>query len=112
MRQYLSAAFIASIIFLQGCAGTPVNMGVSKDFDRSIYDMENPRKETISASGFQLLLFIPISLNDRHQRAYSVLQQRAGDGLISDVQVQESWTYAFVGTIYKTTIEANIYPRK
>lgn len=111
-KHYVSIAIITSLLLLQGCAGTPVNMGVSEDFNRSVYDMENPKKVSISASGFQLLLFIPISINSRHQRAYSAIEAQAGDGLISDVRVKESWTYAFVGTIYKTTIEANIYPRK
>lgn len=105
-------AIISSILFLQGCAGTPVSMGVTHGFDRAAYDMENPRKVSISTSGLQLLLFIPIALNDRHARAYSALEAQAGGGLISDVQVRESWTYAFVGTVYKTTIDANVYPRR
>lgn len=108
----LLIVIISSVVLLQGCAGTPVSMGVSNEFDRAAFDMENPRKLSISASGFQLLLFIPISINSRHARAYSALEAQAGEGLISDVQVTESWTYGFVGTVYKTTIDANVYPRK
>ncbi len=111
-KNFLVAIFIASILFLQGCAGTPVSLGVSDGFDRASYDMENPRKVTASARGFQLLLFIPISINDRHARAYSAIEAQAAGGLIADVSVRESWTYAFVGTIYRTTIEASVYPRK
>lgn len=105
-------AVISIFLFLQGCNGNPVNLGVSSDFERLSYDMDKPKKVSITASGFQLLLFIPISINNRHERAYSVIKAQAGDGLISDVQIKESWTYAFVGTVYKTTIDANIYPRK
>lgn len=110
--QSLVAVILSSLLILQGCAGTPVHMGASNDFDRTAFDMENPKKVAISASGFQLMLFIPIAINSRHERAYSAIEAQAGDGLISDVQVKESWSYAFVGTVYKTTIEANIYPRK
>ncbi|WP_194436895.1 hypothetical protein [Vibrio fluminensis] len=65
-----------------------------------------------SASGFQLLLFIPININDRHERAFNEIKYQAGDGLIGNIQVKESWTYGFVGTQYTTTIVADVYPRK
>jgi len=109
-RKLLIVIFYVAL--LQACTGTPVNMGVSNEFDRAAYDMDNPRKLSISASGFQLMLFIPIAVNNRHARAYGALEAQAGDGLISDGQVTESWRYAFAGTVYKTTIEANVYPRK
>ena len=111
-KNYVAVMIILSLMLLQGCIGTPVKMGVSENFDRAAYDMENPKQLSISASGFQLLLFIPIAINSRHDRAYSAIESQAGDGLISDVQVTESWTYAFVGTVYKTTIDAKVYPRK
>lgn len=111
-KSYMFVAIISALLFLQGCAGNPINIGASKDFNRSDYDLENPKEVTVSASGFQLLLFIPIAINSRHERAYAAIEAQADDGLISDVQIKESWTYAFVGTVYKTTIMANVYPRK
>lgn len=111
-KRLFFSAIIFNIIFLVGCTGAPVKLGVSKDFVRSDYDMQNSKKISVSASGFQLLLFIPIAINSRHVRAYAAIEKQAGDGLIGDVKVRESWTYAFAGTVYTTTIEANVYPRK
>lgn len=111
-RALLSTLFLFGAIIIQGCTGVPVKMGVSNNYDRDSYNFDQPEKVTASASGFQLLLFIPISINDRQSRAYAELEKQAGDGLIGDVRIQESWKYAFVGTIYKTTIEANIYPKE
>lgn len=108
----LTFVFLSGVIVLQGCSGVPVKMGVSAETDLAEYDLENPELKSISASGFQLALFIPIVVNNRHERAYAALQREAGDGLIGDVRITESWTYAFVGTVYKTTIHANVYPRK
>ena len=110
-KHYLSSVIISALLLLQGCAGTPVSIGVSKDFDRSLYDMDNPKQATVTASGLQLLYFIPININSRHARAYSMIETQAEDGLVSDIQIQESWVYAFAGTVYKTTMKANIYPR-
>jgi hypothetical protein len=64
-----------------------------------------------SASGFQLLLFIPININDRQERAFQLLQAQAGDDYLTNVAVDESWTWAFVGTVYRTTLTATAYPR-
>jgi hypothetical protein len=64
-----------------------------------------------SASGFQLLLFIPININDRQERAFQLLQAQAGDDYITNIAVDESWTWAFVGTVYRTTLTADAYPR-
>lgn len=108
----LSALLLSGILLLQACVGTPINIGVTSVDDVALYDMDKPKKKTVSASGFQLLLFIPIAINSRHHRAYAAIEAAAGDGLIGDVKVTESWSYGFVGTVYKTTIEANIYPRK
>jgi hypothetical protein len=79
----VSILLVAICLFLQGCSGTPIKVGVGKTFERTNYDMENPRKVSISASGFQLMLFIPIRVNNRHARAYEVLERKARGGLIS-----------------------------
>ena len=74
------------------------------------YDASRPRKISAEASGFQLLLFFPIGINDRHEEAWGKLKQQAGTDYIADVTVQDSWTYALVGTIYTVRMEANAYP--
>src|SRR5205823_11702689 len=82
---------------LTACAGTPVALGSRADgpvptgIERTI---------TAEACGFQLLLFIPISVNSRAARAYQQLQAQAGGDYITNVQVQERWTYGVVGTQY------------
>lgn len=93
----LIAAFIA------GCAGTPVQLGT-----RSSTPVPTGTSREISAEacGTQLLLFIPIGLNNRMSRAYSELEAQAGGDFITDVQIRERWTYIFVGTNYCTTLQA------
>ncbi len=61
--------------------------------------------------GFQLLLFIPININDRHARAYQRLREKAAADYLTDIRVQESWTYALVGTVYTVRMDATAYPR-
>ncbi len=102
-----------SAFVLAGCAGKPVTFqNVTPDTDRTAFNFENGREISASASGLQLLLLIPISINDRQERAYELLRAQAGGDYISDIKIQESWSWAFVGTVYKTTIKAKAYPRK
>ena len=107
---------VSLLILLQGCSGRPVKMGVTSDFKRSAYDMQHPKSVTATVSGFQLLIFIPIlgwdSVNTRHFKAYKKIEAQAGNGLIGDVQIKESWTYGFIGAFYETRLVANIYPLK
>ncbi|EPG74648.1 putative lipoprotein [Leptospira fainei serovar Hurstbridge str. BUT 6] len=56
--------------------------------------------------GFQLLLFIPIGINSRHGEAYAKLTSLAAGSKISDLRMEESWYYAFVGTGYCTRFSA------
>jgi hypothetical protein len=94
---------IVTAALLAACAGTPVSLGTR-------VSGPNPtgaeRTITAEACGFQLLLFIPISINGRAQRAYQALEAQAGGEFITNVQVQERWTYGFVGTQYCTTLQA------
>lgn len=98
-------------VWMGGCAGKPVTF---KSVDPKEYaDVKDQgRKITASASGFQLLLFIPIGVNDRHQNAYGQLLAEANGDYITDVKIEESWTYGLVGTSYTTTMRATAYPRK
>jgi hypothetical protein len=70
--------------------------------------MPTGAERTISseACGFQLLLLIPIGINDRMSRAYSALQEKAAGSYITDVQVQERWGWGLVGTLYCSVLQA------
>jgi hypothetical protein len=90
-----------------GCAGTKVQF---IDAPVAKLDLTQGRDIQASASGFQLLLFIPISINDRMERAYDSLMAKGGRNHVAEISVQESWTYALVGTVYTTTLTARAYP--
>jgi hypothetical protein len=64
------------------------------------------RPITAEACGFQLFLFIPIGINTRMQRAYEDLKAQAAGDFITKVEVEERWTYGFVGTQYCTALRA------
>lgn len=112
IKQLLSVATIVMLtMWFTGCAGKPITF---KSVDPKSYaDVKDKgRAITGSASGFQLLLLIPIGVNSRHEDAYNQLLAQAGGDIITDVKIQESWSYAFVGTVYTTTITATAYPKK
>jgi hypothetical protein len=91
------------------CTGTPV---MFKSMMGQNYDATKGHTITAGACGFQLLLLIPININDRQQKAYEELMRQAGnDYYVTDIKVQERWTYAFVGTVYCTELEATAYPQ-
>ena len=92
-----------------GCVGTAVHFA---DVPVESLDLTRGRAVNGSASGFQLLWFIPIGVNGRHAAAYADLKQAAGTDYITDIQIKESWTYGFVGTLYSTTFTATAYPDK
>lgn len=100
--RYIALA-ATSLSLLAGCAGTPVQLG-----SRVTGAVPTGESRTISAEacGFQLLLFIPIAVNGRLEAAYSALEAKAGGDFITDVEVQERWTYGFVGTSYCTELRA------
>jgi hypothetical protein len=101
------------IAFIAGCAGTPIRFGGNHpNFDKANVDFSKGREIVASASGFQLLLVIPIGINSRHEEAYKMLRLNAGNDYITDVKIEESWSYAFIGTVYTTTIRAVVYPHK
>ena len=79
------------------------------NFDIARVDFEHGREISASASGFQLLCIISIVVNSRHETAYRELT--AGD-FLTNIRIEESWTYTFVGTIFKTAITATAIPHK
>lgn len=112
MRTKLLAAAVLSAVLLAGCHGVPVDLSKRTVTDRAQVDPYKGRRISGEATGFQLMLFIPIAINGRHRNAYESLLSQAGDDLLSDITVTESWQWAFVGTLYTTKIEATAYPRQ
>lgn|GEM_PF-1292322 len=94
---------------LVGCSGQSIK--IESVIDQSTIDKTRGREIMASAAGFQLFNFIPMSVNDRQQRAYQALLQKAGSDSIADVTVQETWKYGFVGILYRTTLRAMAYPK-
>ncbi len=76
------------------------------------YDASRGREISTGACGFQLLLVIPIAINSRFERAYHALNRLAGDNVLTNVRLQEKWTYAFIGTVYCTNLEATADPKR
>jgi hypothetical protein len=112
LTQIVKFIFLAVFaVYLTGCSGKPITFN---SVDPKLYAEQRGEGRTISgeASGFQLLLFIPIGVNDRHQQAYDVLKGQANGDIITDIKITESWIYAFVGTIYTTKLTATAYPKK
>ena len=95
---------------LTACAGNPVSIGTRLNDGTPPKGVERTIKA--EACGFQLLLFIPISINGRAERAYQELEEQAGGDFITDVQIQERWTYALVGTVYCTSLRAKAIQTK
>jgi hypothetical protein len=98
-------AAIAAAALMTACAGTPVALGTRVN-GTGPAPTGTANTITAEACGFQLFLFFPISINDRLARAYASLETQAGGAFITDVQVQESWGWRFVGTSYCTTLQA------
>ena len=48
---------------------------------------------------------------ERMELAYDSLMSQAEGDYVTDIKVREKWTYAFVGTVYCTELEATAYPR-
>ena len=104
---------ILGCLALTSCAGKPIQLdSANQQVNHANIDFTKGRDLIASASGFQLLLLIPISINDRHERAFQLLRGQAGNDYITDIKVEESWAWGFVGTLYKTTIMAKAYPYK
>jgi hypothetical protein len=93
-----------TLALLAGCAGTPVSLGTPVVAGK--IPTGESRSISAEACGFQLFLLIPIGINGRLESAYSALQAQAGGDFITDVEVQERWSYGFVGTRYCTELRA------
>ncbi len=107
MRKYprLLSCFVVALF---GCTSVPVNLGPAENVS---YDAERGREISAEACGFKLLLWIPIRVNSRAQRAYESLNEQARGDYVADVMVQERWFYGLVGTGYCTKLVAVAYPK-
>lgn len=99
---------VAVAAMLSACSGTSVRFGPMSGVK---YDASRGRQISAEACGFQLLLLIPTNNNTRANRAYLQLLKEAGPDYVTDIKVRERWTYAFVGTLYCTSMQAMAYPR-
>ncbi|MBL0729278.1 hypothetical protein [Piscinibacter sp. HJYY11] len=103
---------LASASLLAACQGVPVDFSGSTVTDRTQIDPYKGQRISAEASGMQVALFLPINVNDRQQRAFADLRRQAGDRLLTDIVVTETWRWAFIGTVYTTRLDATAYPRK
>lgn len=111
-KAIISLATLTCLI-LSGCNGEAIHFKHNeKKFNRKNIDFSMGREVSATASGFQLLLFFPFNVNERQQIAYQSIKSQARRDYITNIRITESWTYAFIGTIYKTRIDATAYPYK
>lgn len=108
MRIKAISVFLLMFVLLTGCTSGPVQLQTAQAFDSSY---QRSRNVSSSACGFQLLMFIPIRINSRFQRAYDQLATLAAGDPIGEIQVQEFWRYAFLGTSYCTQLVAKVYSK-
>jgi len=98
---------LLAAMLVVACAGTPVKFDpASASALRAGSD--TGRLVTAEACGFQLLLFIPIGVNSRLERAYDALKPEAGGSPLVDIEVAERWTYGLVGTQYCTALRGRV----
>lgn len=116
-KNIIGFIFVA-LLTLSSCSGRPIHLGngqfgnSDQQVDLKKIDFSKGREISAKTSGFQLLLFIPININNRHERAYQMLRTQAGSDFLTDIKIKESWTYGLVGTVYTTRLEAKVYPYK
>jgi len=87
MRTLKLTIAILLTYFFVGCSGKPITF---KSVDPKAYEHVLQKGRTISgeAGGFQLLLLIPININDRHERALALLKAQADGDYITDVKIK------------------------
>lgn len=106
-RTLRAAAGLLALALAAGCASTPIVLNAPP---KGAVDMAKGRTVRGNGCGFQLLLLLPLAVNGRQERAYQELMGQARDDYVTDFKVEESWWYAFVGTVYCTQLEATAYP--
>jgi len=97
----------ALAMMVMGCTSMPMTFPttLSKDLD-----LTRGREIRGESCGFQLLMVIPININDRYETAYNQLMSAAGNDKIANLSIEEKWFYAYFGTGYCTLLKATAYP--
>lgn len=109
LQKTISSFLILILVVLSfGCSGAAIKIPFTTE---KPIDTDRGRMVSTKKCGFQLLLFIPIMVNSRHQRAYESLLTQAGGDVLSNLRVEESWIYGFVGTTYCSEMQAVAYPK-
>ena len=103
------AATLLAVVGILGCASQQVNLS---SHAQGAYDPSSRQQISSRGCGFQLFSLIPIVVNSRADRAYRALVEQAPDSYITDVKVSERWTYAYVGTVFCTQLDATAYRRR
>ena len=100
---------VLAMVVGMGCTGTRVQFA---DVPSDRLDLTRGRQISSHSAGFQLLMFFPLGVNGRQERAYALLKKQARGEYVTDIKIQESWRYAVLGTTYRTTLTAMAYPDK
>lgn len=111
MNSMIKAIYLilsVATLFICGCSGSPISV---KSVTAKDIDLNSSRQISAEGCGFQLLLFIPIKINSRLERAFEELNQKAGKDMIANLSIEEDWTYGLVGTMYCTTLRATAYQK-
>ena len=96
-------------LFASGCVSTSVVIDAD---DLSAADTSG-KSEVVEGRGcgYQLFALIPLGTNGRQWRAYQELRTNARGKVLTDIQIEEYWRYAFVGNTYCTRMKAVAFPR-
>lgn len=106
MRRLGRFLVLCSLLLAAGCVSTTTHIDPMSPLPPN----KRPGQVVSSrACGFMLLGFLPIRTWSRNWRAYELLKRKARRGVLADVEVRESWSYAFIGTKYCTTMNALVY---
>ena len=108
IRVMTGALFLVSA-GLVGCVGTSVQLD---DVPLDKVDLSRGHKVMGEASGFHLFEVIPLGVNGRQARAYERMKNEAPFEYLTDIRVQDSWLWIWVGIKYSTAMSATAYPLK
>ncbi|AOP34603.1 hypothetical protein A0128_12540 [Leptospira tipperaryensis] len=98
-------SFILFLFLFISCISNPVFIEQKQITETEVVSSPAFAREC----GIVLLYLIPIDVNDRYSRAYAKLVEQAKDGgVLTEIRIQESWYYQFLGTKYCTTFTAKV----
>jgi hypothetical protein len=103
------SVLLVSAVLGAGCVGTAVQFA---DPPMDKLDLSRGTSVMGAASGLSLFECIPIGINQRHARAYDRMQRKVPYQHLTNITVQDSWKWAFIGYKYSTIMRATAYPLK